>query len=72
VANFLKLIFNKATKTIQGINDSNENTMPTTPAEEGTIINKPEANPQSPTDFLNLRLFINATEKRNRQTALNV
>lgn len=46
--------------TTQGMRDSKEKIMPNTPADEGTIIKNPEANPHKPTDFLNLWLFINA------------
>jgi hypothetical protein len=39
--------------TIQGMRDAMENSMPIPPAEEGTIIRMPEANPHAPKDLGN-------------------
>lgn len=60
----------KTTKIIQGISDSNEKIIPNIPADDGTIMKKPETNPHNPTDFLNLGLFKSAYEKSNKQIVL--
>ncbi|SCP99631.1 hypothetical protein SAMN05421730_10508 [Anaerobium acetethylicum] len=70
MANFLNFNINSVTNTTQGMRDRKEKIIPNIPADEGTIIKNPEANPHRPTDLLNLVLYIIAHENSKRHMVL--